>query len=164
MASAAFDSIAARYDEQWTHTTVGLLQREAVWRHIDPLYRSGETILDLGCGTGEDALHLTRAGVHVSAIDASPEMVSVARRRGVDARVLPIEKLERLNGVCDGAISNFGALNCVSDPEKLRGPLARLIRPGGHLAVCFIGRFCLWETFFFLSRGQFRKAVRRWAG
>ena len=162
--SAAFDRIASRYDELWTHTVVGRFQREAVWRHIDSLFRNGAHIIDLGCGTGEDALHLAQAGVRVSAFDASPEMVRVSRGRGVDANVLAIEELRSLTGQYDGAISNFGALNCVADPDELRLPLARLIRPGGHLAICIMGRFCLWETIYSLSRGQLRKASRRWGG
>jgi ubiquinone/menaquinone biosynthesis C-methylase UbiE len=161
---AAFDRVASRYDELWTNTDVGRLQRRAVWRHVDSLFPKGTHIIDLGCGTGEDALHLSEAGVRVSAFDASPEMVRLSRDRGVNARVLAIEELQDLSGIYDGVISNFGVLNCVSDPAGLRLPLARLIRRGGHLAVCVIGRFCLWETIHFLSRGQIRKASRRWGG
>jgi len=162
--AAGFDRVASRYDELWTNTDIGRLQRAAVWRHVDSLFRRGAHIIDLGCGTGEDAVHLSEAGVRVSAFDASPEMVRVARNRGVDANVLAIEELRGLSGIYDGAISNFGALNCVSDPAGLRNPLARLIRPGGHLAICVIGRFCLRETIHFLSRGQIREASRRWGG
>jgi ubiquinone/menaquinone biosynthesis C-methylase UbiE len=160
----AFDRMAARYDELWTNTDAGRLQREAVWRHVDPLFRQGDRVLDLGCGTGEDARHFARSGVHVSAFDASSEMMRIARTRGVDANLLAIEEIDGLTGTYDGAVSNFGALNCVPDPDRLRRPLARLIRPGGHLAICIIGRFCLWETIHFLLRGQVRKATRRWGG
>ena len=62
------------------------------------------------------------------------------------------------------ALSNFGAVNCVANLDNLRTPLARLIRPGGFLALCVIGRFCLWETVHFLKRGELRKATRRWSG
>jgi ubiquinone/menaquinone biosynthesis C-methylase UbiE len=161
---AAFDRVASRYDELWTNTDVGRLQRNAVWRHVDPLFRAGARVIDLGCGTGEDARHWSRAGVHVSAFDVSGEMVRVARGHGINANVLAIEDLSRMDGTYDGAISNFGALNCVPDLNRLRHPLARLIRPGGYLAICVMGRFCLWETIHFLSRGQIRNASRRWGG
>ena len=59
MIAAAFDRLAPRYDQLWTRSTVGHLQREAVWRHLAPLFKPGQTALDLGCGTGEDALHLS---------------------------------------------------------------------------------------------------------
>jgi len=162
--TSAFDRVASSYDELWTNTVVGRLQREAVWRHVDPLFQQGARVIDLGCGTSEDALHFSRIGVRVSAFDASREMVRVSRRRGVDANVLAIEELERIAGTFDGALSNFGALNCIPNHEKVRQPLACLIRPGGFLAVCLMGRFCLWETLHFLLRGQFRKASRRWSG
>ena len=162
--TAPFDAIAARYDELWTNTTAGRLQREAVWQRLAPHFRAGEHILDLGCGTGEDALHFERAGVRVSAFDASPAMVQAARERGVAANVLALEDLDKLDGSYHGALSDFGAVNCVADPRILRAPLARLIRPGGFFALCVIGRFCLRETVHFLMRGELRKATRRWSG
>jgi SAM-dependent methyltransferase len=141
---------------------VGHLQREAVWRHIGGLFQPGQAVLDLGCGTGEDALRLMQAGLRVRAIDASAEMVTIARGRGVDAETLPIENCGHLKGSFDIILSNFGALNCVEDLESLRDPLARLVRPGGHLAICVIGRFCAWETAWALLHGQPAKAFRRW--
>ncbi len=162
VAGAAFDRIASRYDELWTCSPVGRLQREAVWRRLDKLFNDGNTLLDLGCGTGEDALHFMRRGMSVRAIDASSEMVSIAHSRGVDASVLGIEQLDRVQGCFDGVISNFGAFNCVADLHAIRPVLARLIRPGGHLAICILGHFCLWETVWRLLQGQPRKAGRRW--
>jgi len=161
---AAFDSLAAGYDELWTNTTVGQLQREAVWRHAGPLFEGGHRVLDLGCGTGEDALLLAARGVSVAAIDSSPEMVRIARGRGVDAHVLDIGQLSTAGVGFDGALSNFGAMNCVPRLSDIREPLARAIRPGGYLAVCTIGRFCLWETLWYALQGRFRKASRRWGG
>ena len=160
--TAAFDQIAPQYDQIWTRSAVGRLQREAVWRHIGVLFERGETVLDLGCGTGEDALGLMGAGLRVRAIDASSEMVRIARDRGVDAEVLSIENCGLLNDTFHAVLSNFGALNCVEDLESLAEPLARLIRPGGYMAICIIGRFCAWETAWALLRGQPAKAFRRW--
>jgi ubiquinone/menaquinone biosynthesis C-methylase UbiE len=160
--TAAFDQLASDYDRLWTRSTVGRLQREAVWRRIETLFEPGQTVLDLGCGTGEDALRLMEAGLQVRAIDASPEMVRIARDRGVDAEVLPIENCGLLSGTFDAVLSNFGALNCVEVLESLRMPLARLVRPGGYLAICVMGRFCMWETAWNLFHRQPGKAFRRW--
>jgi SAM-dependent methyltransferase len=159
---AAFDDLASRYDQLWSGSTVGRLQREAVWRRLDSLFQPGESLLDLGCGTGDDALHFTGLGIRVRAIDASREMVRVARARGVDASVLGIEDLARLKGRFDGVISDFGALNCVADLNAVRHTLSSLVRPGGHLAVCVLGRFCLWEALGYSLRGNPRRAFRRW--
>ena len=160
-AALAFDRLAPRYDELWTHSTIGRLQREAVWREASEVFRPGDRVLDLGCGTGEDALRLERRGVAVTAIDVSPEMVSAARARGVHARVLAIEDLDSLDAPFDGAISNFGALNCVRDLGAVGRSLAGLVRPGGHLVICTMSRFCLGEMVHYLLRLQPRKAFRR---
>jgi SAM-dependent methyltransferase len=156
--------MAATYDDVWSHAPAGLLQRHAVWRHIDPLVVRGHRVLDLGCGTGEDAVHLAGRGASVLALDASSEMVTRARQKGVNAEVMQIEDLGSVPGVFDLVLSNFGALNCIRDLARLRKPLAQMIRSGGHLAVCLMGRFCLWESGYYGLKGSFRKAARRWSG
>ena len=161
MSVSAFDLLAARYDELWTNSPVGRWQRNAVWRRIDPLFQPGDAVLDFGCGTGEDAVHLGENGIRVLAVDSSPEMIRLAQRRGVDARMLCIEEIDQLDAQFDGALSNFGALNCVPDLRRVGAALARLIRPNGHVVVCTMGRFCLWETVHYGLRLQPGKAIRR---
>jgi ubiquinone/menaquinone biosynthesis C-methylase UbiE len=163
-AAAYFDRLAPRYDALWTNSPAGRLQREAVWRRVDPLIRRGDRVLDIGCGTGEDALHLASLGAQVLALDVSPEMVRVARGKGVNARVLPIEGIHALAVAFDLVLSNFGGLNCVGDLSAIGQTLARLVRPEGHLAVCVMGRFCLRESAHYVLRRQFKKAARRWRG
>jgi ubiquinone/menaquinone biosynthesis C-methylase UbiE len=163
-AAEYFDRIAPRYDEVWSHTQIGRSQREAVWRHLGRMVRAGDRVLDLGCGTGEDAARLTQLGAEVVAVDASAEMVRIASSKGVDARHHSIERLAEIEGTYDLVLSNFGALNCIPDLSVLRGPLARLLRPGGTLAVCLMNRVCVWEVFYFGVLGRFRKSLRRWSG
>ena len=158
MTGTAFDRLAARYEELWSATFVGRSQREQVWRCIDPLFRRGQRVLDLGCGIGDDALHLMARGIAVDAIDASAGMVREARSRGIVARQLAIEELTGIEGRFDGAISNFGALNCVARLKPVAEELARLILPGGALAMCVMGRGCAWEmAHYFPSRKAFRR-------
>lgn len=160
----AFDSIAPRYGSLWTETPDGRSQRAAVWRELDRLFKPGDRVLDLGCGIGDDALHLKQRGTEVLGIDASQRMVEIAQTRGVAARQLAIEVLDQLSGVFSGAISNFGALNCVADLRAVGKQLARLIQPGGALAICIMGRFCWWETVRFLWTLDWHRATRRWSG
>ncbi len=160
----AFDKIASRYDAAWSDTPVGKAQRSAVWSRVDPLFNKGDFVLDLGCGTGVDALHLQSRGVSVYAIDSSPRMVEVARRRGVEANCCPIERLQYFDLRLDGVISNFGALNCLASLESIADSLARMVRSGGHVALCFISPICLWETVFYLLHAKPGKAFRRLHG
>jgi ubiquinone/menaquinone biosynthesis C-methylase UbiE len=157
--------MAATYDALWTTTPIGRAQRNLVWREMDALFQPGMRILDIGCGTGEDAAHFAARGVSVHATDASPAMVQVAQARGgFTAEVCGAEDLAQLDGTFDGAISNFGALNCVEDLPAVAGSLAALVRPGGRVAICLIGRFSAWETLYYAVHLQFTKAFRRLVG
>jgi SAM-dependent methyltransferase len=162
--TAAFDTIASEYDALWSDTPVGKAQRSAVWSRIDPLFKKGDFVLDLGCGTGVDALHLAARGVSVYGIDSSPRMVEVARRRGIEADCCSIERLQYFDMHFDGVISNFAALNCLSSLATIAGSLARMVRSGGHLALCFLSPVCVWEIAFYLFRGEPGKALRRLRG
>jgi len=135
-----FDALAATYDERWTNTAIGRAQRDLVWRHLDPLFRSGDRILDFGCGTGEDAAHFAARGIQVHAVDPSAAMVAIAYHRGgfTVGEAIPSEQF-------DGVLSNFGALNCIADLSETARTFARVVRPGGRVAICVMGRFCAWE-------------------
>jgi ubiquinone/menaquinone biosynthesis C-methylase UbiE len=161
---AAFDKLASRYDAIWSDTAVGRAQRSAVWERIDPLFKKGDFVLDLGCGTGVDAVHLQSRGVWVYGMDSSSGMVEIARQRGIDADCCPIEHLPHISMHVDGVISNFGALNCVPSLTPIADSLGRIVRRGGRIALCFISPFCLWELAFYLSRGNVDKAFRRLKG
>ncbi len=136
----AYDAVAADYDRQleparWI--------RRTLWRHFDRLFRPGDRILDVGCGTGSDAIHLARNRLHVTAIDASAEMLAQLQAKlarespplDVDVQRGNIDDLaRRLVGPYDGIISSFAALNTV-DLSAFAPQAARLLRPGGRL-VC----------------------------
>jgi ubiquinone/menaquinone biosynthesis C-methylase UbiE len=162
--NSPFDILAPSYESTWSSTPEGRMQREEVWKVIDTVFLSGSRILDLGCGTGDDALRLQRRGVDVYGIDSSQNMVDIARSRQVDAHWLWMEDLASVQGVYSGALSNFGALNCVQHLEPVANHLARLVRPQGALALCVMGLFCWRETVQFLRQGKLRKATRRWWG
>jgi trans-aconitate 2-methyltransferase len=96
------------------------------------------TVLDIGCGTGrvtERLLALLPRG-HVMAIDASAEMVALARRRlGDRAQVWCQDVLELdLDEPVDAVVST-ATLHWVTDHERLWARLAQALRPGGALEV-----------------------------
>ncbi|HTU62738.1 MAG TPA: class I SAM-dependent methyltransferase [Polyangiales bacterium] len=170
---AAFDSVAADYDGPRGNNALIQRMRAEVWRLLDHTFGEGGHLLDLGCGTGLDAVRMARQGHRVTATDWSPCMAERTRERaaheGMSDRVrscaIGAHELERFAGteVFDGAYSNFGALNCVPELERMAGQCARLLRPGGALVCSVIGRICPWEMVHYLRRGQWARVRVRYA-
>src|SRR5579863_3858910 len=174
LAGTAFDTIAESYDSLFTTSLIGRSQRAGVWRKAQTVFRTGDRVLELNCGTGTDALFLASLGIAVTACDASPRMIEQAQRQkaveapraSVEFRVLCTEQLDELpcHPPFDGAFSNFSGLNCISDLSKTWQLLAERLRPGAQILICLSTRFCVWEILHYLSKGQFHKAWRRCRG
>lgn len=172
-AAAAFDDVAAFYDELFTYTAIGRAQRAQVWSRLLDAFWPGSRILELNCGTGEDARFLAEKGRNVVACDASEGMIAVARSRilrdGTRGRAeylrLANENLEVLagQGRFDGAFSNFSGLNCVAELKPVAEALTNLIRPGGRVLLCVWSRVCAAEVLWYLFHGQPAKAIRRFS-
>lgn len=95
---------------------------------LDP--RPGERILDLGCGDGVLTERIAAAGAEVIGVDASPEMVDAARRRGLDARIADGQALP-FDREFDAIFSN-AALHWMLDPPAVASSAFRALRPGGR--------------------------------
>lgn len=168
--ASPFDGVAADYDRAFTTSAVGRHLRAAVWRRLDAAFRPGDRVLELNCGTGEDAVHLARRGVQVLATDISEPMLAMARAKVEHAGLADMVELARVAieqlphaapRSFDGAISNFGGLNCVDDLSTAARGLAAMLRPGAPALLCMMGPLVPWEWGWYLIHGQPRKAVRR---
>ncbi|MEO8727675.1 MAG: class I SAM-dependent methyltransferase [Acidobacteriaceae bacterium] len=167
---APFDVLADCYDDLFTNSLIGRAQRKVTWGALRRAFNAGDSVLELNCGTGEDALFLAKSGVTVLALDISESMIAVAKRRksrempAATARfsVLPIERISELAGASfDGAFSNFSGLNCVRDLGAVALALSALIKPNGHVLLCLSTRVCAWEVIWFLVNRMPRRAFRR---
>jgi ubiquinone/menaquinone biosynthesis C-methylase UbiE len=171
---AIFDRLADSYDRSFTDSLIGRAQRNAVWKNLLRAFHPGDNILELNCGTGEDALFLASRGINVFACDASPRMIAQAEQRLVHMPAttsavfchLPTESIGELTPTqrFDGAFSNFSGLNCVQDLTQVATSLRSLVKPGGTLLLCFSTRLCLTELAYYLVRGNCKKAFRRFKG
>ncbi len=185
-----FEEEAATYDASFTHSLIGSLMRQAVWHRLDVLFPTGSRILELGCGTGEDAAYLARRGNFVLATDPTLAMVEATRKKAEDAnladhistRQLRFEDLQAREWTAeptttaqptnlnprpfeppfDGALSNFGGLNCVADLPATAHGLAQWLRPGAQVGLCVMGPCVPWEWLWHLLHGHPRTAFRRW--
>jgi SAM-dependent methyltransferase len=169
---AAFDSVAADYDGPRGNNALIQRMRETMWQVLERRFARQARLIDLGCGTGIDALHLAERGRTVVATDWSPQMVERTAQRAaaaamterVVARCIGAHELEKLDGVHDGAYSNFGPLNCVPDLAHLARQCQRLLRPGGLLIFSVIGRLCPWEYLYYRWRRRERAHIRAAVG
>ena len=170
---AAFDSVAADYDGPRGNNALIQDMRAETWRWLDRTFAPNTRLLDLGCGTGLDAVRMAHRGHRVVATDWSTEMVARTAARAwqesvadrVQALAIGAHELNRLEGegTFDGAYSNLGPLNCVPDlPDVSRG-CARLLRPRGALVFTVIGRLCPWEIAYYLRRRRWSRVKVRFA-
>jgi ubiquinone/menaquinone biosynthesis C-methylase UbiE len=172
--SCAFDEMADAYDRTFTDTLVGRALRQIVWSRMDQAFKSSRRILELGCGTGEDAVRMARGGIQVVATDPSPRMLHVARRKAcqgdcdqrIEFHCVSMDELgPGLDGeLFDGVFSNFGAINCSASLPSLIRDVARRLRPGAPLIWVVMGRHVPWEWFWYLLHGSWTKAWRRLRG
>jgi SAM-dependent methyltransferase len=136
----AYDALATGYDRQLAQDE---WIRRLLWRRFDRLFRARDRVIDAGCGTGIDALHLAERRVQVTAVDASPGMLACLRAKAAgrfgDAALTTVlgelnTVLATLSPTFDGIVSSFAALNMVA-LEEFATLAARLVKPGGHV-VC----------------------------
>jgi ubiquinone/menaquinone biosynthesis C-methylase UbiE len=167
----AFDSVAPDYDGPRGNNVLIQAMRREMWRWLDATFPVPAELLDLGCGTGLDAVRLAARGHHVTATDWSTAMIARTRDRAqqecssdcVTTAAIGAHELQRIPGSArfDGAYSNLGALNCVPNLSQTAAECARLLRPGGALVLTIIGRICPWELAHYALRSNWpRLAVR----
>jgi SAM-dependent methyltransferase len=171
-AAAAFDAVAERFDERFSPWLSVAAQRRAVRTALEQTFPSGANLIEIGGGTGEDALWLVERGRQVLLTDASPRMVRIssakfADRVGARAETCAAEDLadlaDRIKTPFDGAFSNFAGLNCVSDLGPFASGLAKLLRPDAPALLVIFGRFCpgewLVETLHRRPKNVFRRVA-----
>ena len=169
----AFDSVAADYDGPRGNNPSIQDMRQEMWRWLDATFAPGSRLLDLGCGTGLDAVRMAHLGHSVTATDWSPQMVQRTRERAereraadrIQAIAVGGHEFHRVEGegAYDGAYSNLGPLNCVPNLANLSRECARLLAPGGALVFSVIGRICPWEMIHYLRQRNWARIKVRFA-
>ena len=98
-----------------------------------------QRVLEVGCGQGELAERIQcELGADVAAIDSSPRMVELTRRRGIDAELADAVALPFADGLFDCAVAAW-VLYHVRDLDRVVAELHRVLRPGGRLVAATNG-------------------------
>lgn len=130
-----FDAIAGRYDLVNRVMTFGM---DAGWRRRASAtlqLRDGAVVLDVACGTGDFLAEAATRGWRGAGVDFSMPMLQRARQRGfaalaqADALTMPLP-----DHVIDGITCGF-ALRNVTDLKQLFAEMARVLKPGGRVAL-----------------------------
>jgi demethylmenaquinone methyltransferase/2-methoxy-6-polyprenyl-1,4-benzoquinol methylase len=132
-----FDAIAPRYD---LVNRIMTFRLDVRWRRRtvrDLALAQGSTVLDLAAGTGDLCIDLREAGLTPISVDLSYGMLA-ADRSGAPRVQADILRLPVPDGSVDGVTCGF-ALRNLTDLGTFFDELARVVRPGGRIALLDVG-------------------------
>jgi len=108
----------------------------------------GKDVLEIGCGTGVHARLLAEAGARLTAVDLTSTAVELTRRRlelhalGADVREADAERLPFADASFD-FVWSWGVIHHSAHTERVAAEIARVLRPGGRLALMVYHRSSL---------------------
>lgn len=167
MQPQVFDSYAIDYDDHFTNSLIGKAQREQVRKQLSKVIKSDvKNVLEVNCGTGEDALWFTKKGMKVLATDISEGMIEVAKQKTNEIDFLQLNCMNIASlapSTYDMVFSNFGGLNCLNANEliQFRNACESIQNKDNRLAFVIMGTQCWWERMYFRLKKDKKKSTRR---
>jgi 2-polyprenyl-3-methyl-5-hydroxy-6-metoxy-1,4-benzoquinol methylase len=163
IASIGYNKVASAYnshlaDDQWI--------RSLLWSEYLAHFKSGDHILDIGCGTGIDAIFLAQHRMHVTGIDVSSGMIAQSRSEiessnltdYIDFKVLDADCISSLSPTkFDGIISAFAGINMVTDIRSFGDNAADLLKPNGHMILHVLNWSSMWKRIAMAFNGESKK-------
>ena len=169
-AAEAFSKQSKVFDAIYGGDDIVFYKRQRVREHVLKYIRPESSILELNCGTGEDAIFFAQRGHNVHATDISSGMLTklmIKTQESDCSKKISFEQCSftdlnslKNKGPFDHIFSNFGGLNCTGELDKVLRPFSSLLKSGGCVTLVIISKFCLWETLL-LFKGKFETAFRR---
>ena len=168
-----YDLISTTYDGVEGSNAVGRRLRARMQGALYRTFHAGDRVVELGCGTGIEALALASRGIEVVATDPSEGMLERVREKAAEygpsqltTRRMAAHEIGSLaaefgEGSFDGAYSHGGALNMDPNLGAVAAGLARLLQPAGKALFTVLNQVSLFELLFYPLVFRPRKAFRR---
>ncbi len=166
----SFNKISDSFDEEDRENAILQWMRNTVYEVYLSYFKKGDRLLELNAGTGIDAVYLASKGINVLATDISNEMLGRLKDKIEKKNLQELITVENLSfdeidkipeKKFDGAISNFGGLNCINNFDSLSESLGERIKAGGKFIAVVMNSFCPWEIFYYLLKLDQANAFRR---
>lgn len=110
----------------------------------------GATVLDAGCGPGVHSIRVAQSGYNVQAIDISETMLNQAKQRVAHAQVADQVQFQQMDltklNFADNSfryVFSWGVVIHIPEAEKALNELARIVEPGGKLALYLTNKAAL---------------------
>lgn len=172
----AYDRVGPQIEEVALRNPINAWMRAVAREEIARVMPTGASLIEIGCGSGADAVFFAGQGYRVTALDISPRMVesavAMARRSGFEGRVTVLEgrlidvgpELSRRGQApFAGAYANY-SLAYEESLNEIGAALYPLLRPGAPFVFTLPNRLCLTEMLIDLARGRTRGSLDRIRG
>jgi ubiquinone/menaquinone biosynthesis C-methylase UbiE len=137
---AHYDEVAEVYDQRYD-LRQGRLYHHHLSRIILDRLLDGGSLLDLGCGTGLFIEHYHKSGNDAVGLDISPGMVRMARLRCPESEfIVGTADILPFDDESFDHVASLLAFTYLKDPEAMLKESYRILKPGGRIAVCTLGR------------------------
>ena len=135
-----YDTVAEVYDHHYDQPR-GRCYHTHISTYIMSALPKGGKLLDIGCGTGLFVERYIEAGGTAIGLDISSKMIEKARRRCIacDYTLGTGEKIPFCDNSFD-AVCSLLVFSYVKDPETMLNEAYRVLKPGGKIAVCTLGK------------------------
>lgn len=172
--ASAFDSASDEYDFTISHNFINTWIRRTSIRILREYIRPSDTLLEIGCGTGAEAIEISRYVTRIVAVDVSQRMIDLVsakvaarglRTKVTSVRLAAVDIASLTSSLPNGkvrvAYSFNGALNCEPHMQTFIGGLSGLLEPGGYFVCSVRNTVCLSEMLSHALVLQFRRSTPR---
>jgi ubiquinone/menaquinone biosynthesis C-methylase UbiE len=170
----AFDSASEEYDYTISHNYINSWIRKRSINELHRIARPSDVLLEIGCGTGSEAIQISKQVKGIVATDISEKMLDLLRKK-VQARRLGRKIIASKAGAAEissvkdllpggrvrVAYSFNGALNCEPDIDKVPCELSRVVEGEGYFLCSIRNTLCLSEALSHSLVFQFDKLSTR---